>query len=122
MHHRVLLRLAFLVVTLLLSERHVYAVDEDGDGMSDVWERLYGVPSSDAALDYDGDGMDSRAESAASTDPSDYSSVLTANLTVCTFPGSVLSIVNFFLVPRIGILTGRARLPRLPCVCSRGQF
>nr|MCU0781589.1 sulfatase-like hydrolase/transferase [Akkermansiaceae bacterium] len=53
--------------------------DNDGDGMSNLFETTYGLDRdslSDAALDHDGDGADNLAESIAGTDPNDPASVL----------------------------------------------
>lgn len=46
-------------------------LDADGDGMSDVWQRLYGISSSQANDDPDGDGRTNVQESFAGTDPND---------------------------------------------------
>ena len=48
------------------------ATDNDGDEMSDQWEKLHGLnptSSADAAADLDGDGASNRDEFRASTDP-----------------------------------------------------
>ena len=48
--------------------------DDDGDGMPDTWESLYGLDPldpGDADLDSDGDGFSNAEEFAASTDPLD---------------------------------------------------
>ncbi len=49
----------------------VDAIDLDQDGLSDVWERIYGVNGSAADGDDDGDGLTNRQESALGTDPHD---------------------------------------------------
>ena len=49
-------------------------LDEDGDGLPDVWERRYGLnpkDPADAALDLDGDGFSNFEEFEAQTDPKD---------------------------------------------------
>jgi hypothetical protein len=54
-----------------------YALDSDGDGMSDLWERRHGLDpanAADGAADADGDGMSNRAEYRAGLDPRDAAS------------------------------------------------
>ncbi len=48
------------------------ATDGDGDGLSDAWQRLFGV--ADPRSDADGDGADALAEHRAGTDPFDPAS------------------------------------------------
>jgi hypothetical protein len=53
--------------------------DNDGDGMADFWEVLYGMNTNnaaDAVLDLDGDGVINRDEYVAGTDPTDSTSLL----------------------------------------------
>ena len=50
------------------------AIDNDHDGMSDVWQSLYGVGSEQAADDPDGDGDSNLREAWAGTDPGDPNS------------------------------------------------
>lgn len=53
------------------------AVDADGDGLPDEWERKYSLnpaDASDADADADGDGFSNKEEFEAGTDPSDASS------------------------------------------------
>jgi hypothetical protein len=51
-------------------------VDNNVNGMSDVWERMYQVVDADPSADPDGDEQDNLAESLAGTDPNDDQSVL----------------------------------------------
>jgi hypothetical protein len=50
-------------------------LDLNGDGMSDIWELIYGVTNLPPNGDADGDGMSNYAESIAGTDPFDPNSV-----------------------------------------------
>lgn len=47
------------------------AIDLNGNGMSDVWEQKFAVPSTAAAAHYDGDGFTNQQESLLGTDPRD---------------------------------------------------
>ena len=46
-----------------------WAIDNDGDNMSDVWQSLYGIGAEQAAADPDDDGDDNLHEAWAGTDP-----------------------------------------------------
>ena len=61
-------------VVILLSTHSVNALDLDGDGMSDVWELIFGAQSLTAAADTDGDGFTNLEESRAGTNPFDPNS------------------------------------------------
>jgi Protein of unknown function (DUF1800)/PA14 domain/CHRD domain/Bacterial TSP3 repeat len=50
-------------------------IDLNGNGMSDVWEQLYGASALDPNADTDGDGVPNRLESLAGTDPFDPNSI-----------------------------------------------
>ncbi len=55
------------------------STDEDADGISDSWERKFSLnpfSSSDALLDFDGDGQNNLAEFLSGTDPTEPSSLL----------------------------------------------
>src|SRR3954468_21563369 len=49
--------------------------DLNGNGMSDVWENLYGAVGINPEADTDGDGVVNRLESIAGTNPFDSNSV-----------------------------------------------
>jgi len=48
------------------------ALDENADGLSDVWQRTFNIASGEAGLDFDGDGFTNQEESALGTDPRIY--------------------------------------------------
>jgi len=65
---------SFLFLVTLMP---VYGVvDNNGNGMSDVWERRYNAVGVDPAVDEDGDNQSNLLESIAGTDPHDKDSVL----------------------------------------------
>lgn len=45
------------------------AVDDDGDGMSDVWQRVHNIPTGSGSEDLDGDGLSNLLESQFGTNP-----------------------------------------------------
>jgi len=47
------------------------ALDLDGDGMSDVWQRVHNIAIGDTSTDIDGDGHNNAAEAMAGTNPRD---------------------------------------------------
>src|SRR6266446_409243 len=49
-------------------------IDLNANGMSDVWEQIYGASGLDPNADTDGDGVINRLEAIAGTDPLDPSS------------------------------------------------
>jgi hypothetical protein len=54
---------------MLALARAAWAIDNDGDNMSDVWQSLYGVGAEQAADDPDSDGDNNLHEAWAGTDP-----------------------------------------------------
>ena len=51
-------RLLFILIAQAsLGAARLSAIDFDGDGMSDVWQQKYSVPSADANIDYNGNGL-----------------------------------------------------------------
>jgi len=59
--------MAVLFVSVMPSS----ALDRDGDGMSDVWQRVHNIASGDTSTDIDGDGQSNIKEAEAGTDPRD---------------------------------------------------
>ncbi|RYD43139.1 MAG: hypothetical protein EOP85_10490, partial [Verrucomicrobiaceae bacterium] len=51
-----------------------WALDQDNNQQSDIWEMLFSSAGLPAAGDFDGDGWSNAAESAAATHPKDASS------------------------------------------------
>ena len=64
-------RRAQMFAILFAFTQPILAVDLDGDGMSDVWQRVYNIPTGNTAADIDGDGQFNSAEAAAGTNPRD---------------------------------------------------
>ena len=59
-----------------LTQSTIRAIDDDGDGMGDVWERHFGAEALAPGEDDDRDGVINRDEALAGTDPLDTASAL----------------------------------------------
>jgi hypothetical protein len=57
------------IVLFVISGKSISGVDLNNDGMSDVWQQKYSVPSADANLDYDGTGLTNSQKSLLGLDP-----------------------------------------------------
>ena len=68
--------------------RRLGYIDFDQDGLSDVWERIYGLDASAADGDEDNDGLTNRQESALGTDPRDPGSAFPLQLEPGDEPGT----------------------------------
>ena len=72
------MKLNNILIPAFLSLSSVCAmVDDNGNGMSDVWERKYQMVDADPFANPDNDGQNNLLESIAGTDPNDADSVLT---------------------------------------------
>ena len=72
------MKLNNILIPAFLSLSSVCAmVDDNGNGMSDVWERKYQMVDADPFANPDNDGQNNLLESIAGTDPKDADSVLT---------------------------------------------
>jgi|GEM_PF-2321722 len=58
-----------ILVLLILGVRSAHALDQDSDGMSDVWQRIHNITTGDTATDIDGDGQSNGKEAEAGTNP-----------------------------------------------------
>jgi Regulator of chromosome condensation (RCC1) repeat/Bacterial TSP3 repeat len=68
---RHLRQIACGLALIFLSAKPISGLDQNGDGMSDVWQQQYSVPSADADLDYTGNGLTNRQKSLLGLDPRD---------------------------------------------------
>src|SRR6266480_272561 len=65
--HRIIASL--WIVLSVISVKSISGIDLNNDGMSDVWQQKYSVPSADANLDYDGTGLTNSQKSLLGLDP-----------------------------------------------------
>ena len=72
---RVWLVLAACLLLVLANRSRAQMIDLNGNGMSDVWEWVYGATGLDPNADTDGDGVINSAEALAGTNPFDSNSV-----------------------------------------------
>ena len=63
--------LAALLSIAVFSARPLSGLDQNGDGLNDLWQQQYSVPSADADLDYTGNGLTNRQKSLLGLDPRD---------------------------------------------------
>src|SRR5437588_5779279 len=69
-HPRRTIALVWIVLSII-SSKSISGIDLNNDGMSDVWQQKYSVPSADANLDYDGTGLTNSQKSLLGLDPRD---------------------------------------------------
>ena len=75
-HYRAqLFRITVVACLLGMHRLAAQSVDANGNGMSDIWELIYGAGALDPDGDVDGDGVPNRLESFAGTNPFDPNSV-----------------------------------------------
>jgi hypothetical protein len=65
--HRIIASL--WIVLSVISVKSISGIDHNNDGMSDIWQQKYSVPSADANLDYDGTGLTNSQKSLLGLDP-----------------------------------------------------
>src|SRR5881397_2300553 len=88
------LRAVVLSLVVLFSPSAVRAqkIDLNGNGMSDVWELLFGAAGLAPSADADGDGVSNALESLAGTDPFDSNSVPRLSFTTPSSTNFTLSL------------------------------
>jgi hypothetical protein len=72
----IVLRFSAVILAFAACERlQAQKLDQNSNGMSDVWEQIYGAVALNPNLDSDGDGVSNLQESMAGTNPFDANSV-----------------------------------------------
>ena len=71
-----------IVVSLATHVHWSHAVDENGNGLNDIWETLFDAEALVSSEDTDGDGFTNLDESTAGTDPFDAASYLDLSLEI----------------------------------------
>jgi len=78
---RYFVRIGLAAIALLGMSRSTFAVNANGDGMSDVWKKHFALPAGSGPNDdADGDGMTNLQESIAGTDPLNAADVFRARM------------------------------------------
>src|SRR5216117_1689184 len=84
--------LALLVIFSGLGTARAQKIDLNANGMSDVWELLFGAAGLAPNADADGDGVSNALESLAGTDPFDSNSVPRLSFTTPSSTNFTLSL------------------------------
>src|ERR1041385_1682285 len=79
-----------LVVFVLVTTAHAQKIDLNHNGVSDIWEEIFGASALDPNADTDGDGVPNQLEALAGTDPFDSSSA--PRISVAGHVGNVFSV------------------------------
>lgn len=98
---------AFWIVLSIISVKSISGIDLNNDGMSDVWQQKYSVPSADANLDYDGTGLTNSQKSLLGLAPRDPNSRFHLEI--------VSDSANNQLHLRLDTVFGKLYLPIGPC-------
>jgi hypothetical protein len=100
---RRLRKIAFYFAIVFLSVEPISGIDQNGDGMSDVWQKKYSVPSTDANFYYTGTGLTNRQKSLLGLDPRDpnarFHLEITSDASNTKRPTLILSQQALLLVP-----------------------
>src|SRR6185295_11003933 len=72
--HAIIAIPAALMLMLCVAPAQAQKIDQNSNGMSDIWEQIHGATALDPNADSDGDGVPNRLEALAGTDPFDRNS------------------------------------------------